>query len=159
MAENEKCFCHFGEYEVKDARARKSIEEIMRDYPFVMNFVIAFSQLAENPENEGKVIGIMGEQIVVMDAPAGTDDALQQTVEQHSTQINMIANEIATINAAIGADKNDLAEHKTAYQLHVESNDTTLQAHHEQITQNTADIAALRTYVNEQIGAALEGSY
>lgn len=51
--------------------ANERVENIERDHDTNTGFVMAVGGLAENPENEGKVLGIKDETIVAMDAPSG----------------------------------------------------------------------------------------
>ena len=68
---SEKCFCHLNGYKVKDADARRRLDEIEKDHADNTGFVLMMEGLAENPENDGKVYGIKDEEIVPMDLPQG----------------------------------------------------------------------------------------
>lgn len=118
MADTEKCFCHLNGYKVKDADARAAIEEINRDHPNNTGVINYLTALAENPENEGKIYGIHNEEIVVIDPPVTDTSALQQTVEQHSTQINGIISDVQKNSVNIAANTGSIENLSSSVSQH-----------------------------------------
>lgn len=57
--------------------ANGRIDDIERDHGNNTGFVMMMGGLAENPENDGKVLGIKDETIVAMDAPSGGDNGVK----------------------------------------------------------------------------------
>ncbi len=122
--DNTKCFCHFNGFEVKDAKARKSITDIETE-------LIAVNENANNLDT--KIEENKTSTIVINEELAN----VKENVSSNSYDIGVIATGLNTANSNITKNESDIS-----------NLNTNLETTNNNVTNNANNISALSEQIN-----------